>query len=660
VCGIFGIVSRGGPAFIDELTRLFVLSESRGKEAAGIAIFDGSDITVLKEPRAASLLIRTETYHNLLRQKVKENLSRSIAAIGHSRLVTNGRGVIAANNQPVIKDGVVGVHNGIIVNDNKIWIDHPELSRSAEVDTEALLALFGKLRRGRFEIAAAVAHAFREIEGTASVAFLVADNPTLVLATNNGSLYYCQSNGGKRLHFASERFILQQLVDSTSLHEETPEIHAVKSNEGLLIDIVTGHALPFTFQAALQPAPIRNPTRITTTARIVDMSMADDPRHAMLRRCTKCILPETMPFIEFDKSGVCNYCRTYVPYKPLGLDALRKLVEPFRRADGQPDCLLAVSGGRDSCYGLHILKAELGLNPVAYTYDWGLITDLARRNQARLCGQLGVEHILVSANIQKKREYVRRNVEAWLRRPTLGMIPLFMAGDKQYFYYAKEIQRQLGVEVSFLCENILERAHFKSGFMGVDEGHSRVFNIGMAKKMQVLRYHMGEYLLNPRYINKSMFDTLFAFRSSYLMRHDNIQLFDYARWDEDELIRVLRKEYDWELATDTTSTWRIGDGTAAFYNYIYYNVAGFTENDALRSNQVREGMMTRERALELVKAENEPRWDSLQWYANTIGFSLNDALQVIAGIPRLWRMRHRSPVGRDGSGACSPQFEAAE
>ena len=76
-------------------------------------------------------------------------------------------------------------------------------------------------------------------------------------------------------------------------------------------------------------------------------------------------MPGTMPFIEFDGDGVCNYCRTYVPYKPLGLDALRELVAPFRsRKKDQPDCLVAVSGGRDSCYGLHVLKAELGLNPV--------------------------------------------------------------------------------------------------------------------------------------------------------------------------------------------------------------------------------------------------------------------------------------------------------
>ena len=510
---------------------------------------------------------------------------------------------------------------------------------------------------------AAIAQVFREIEGTASIAILIADEPKILLATNNGSLYFTQSDQSGRLHFASERYILQRLIEATSLGGDAPPIHAVCSGQGVLIDIATGAARVFDFAEERQPsrglAPQWAPAVVS---RIRDLTEADDPRRANLRRCTKCIMPETMPFIEFDGDGVCNYCRTYVPHKPLGLDALRELVAPFRsQKKDQPDCLVAVSGGRDSCYGLHVLKVELGLNPVAYTYDWGMITDLARRNQARLCGKLGVEHILVSADIPKKREYVRHNVEAWLRRPTLGMIPLFMAGDKQYFHYANQIQRQLGVELSFLCENILERAHFKSGFMGVEEGHRRVYNVSFAKKMTVLRYHIIQYALNPRYINKSLFDTLFAFHSSYLLKHDNIQLYDYANWQEDEVVGVLRREYDWELATDTTSTWRIGDGTAAFYNYIYYNIAGFTENDALRSNQIRQGVMTRERALELVKQENEPRWDSLQWYANTIGFSLNDALQVISGMPRLWHTNNdRLATSTSRMGARLPQFEAAE
>ena len=62
------------------------------------------------------------------------------------------------------------------------------------------------------------------------------------------------------------------------------------------------------------------------------------------------------PFIEFDSAGVCNCCRTHVPHELKGRDALERALAPYRSRDGSPDCIIAFSGGRDSSYGLHLLK----------------------------------------------------------------------------------------------------------------------------------------------------------------------------------------------------------------------------------------------------------------------------------------------------------------
>jgi glutamine---fructose-6-phosphate transaminase (isomerizing) len=640
MCGIFGIVSAGGCDIARDLKSLFLLSESRGKEAAGLALVDGGEITILKEPQAASRMMRRSSYCGLIGKLTSNRRARPITVIGHSRLVTNGLDAIASNNQPVLRESLIGIHNGIIVNDEKLWAAFG-LRRTADIDTEALLALIEYFRRGGASLGEAAALAFRQIEGTASVAILAADDPRLILGTNNGSLHIFDGGEDGTFYFGSERHILRRFLMKKGFSEEAADaaIETIPGGLILLVDTVTRAVERVSFAApiitaaqhAVPEAPAPRPRRI------VNLADALDPRRVPMRRCTRCIMPETMPFISFDADGVCNYCRTYEPQRPRGLDELRELVAPYRRNDGRPDCLVAVSGGRDSCYGLHVIKRELGLNPVAYTYDWGVITDLARRNQARLCGKLGIEHILVSADIRRKREYVRRNVNAWLKKPSLGMIPLFMAGDKQYFYYADQTRRQLGVDLSFLCETRLERAHFKSGFMGINEGHARVYNIALWKKLVLLSYYAKEYLKNPRYLNSSLLDTVIAFYSSYFLDHPQIQLFDFAEWNEDELVGVLRSEYDWELAPDTTSTWRIGDGTAAFYNYIYWTVAGFTENDALRSNQIREGVIDRDTALALADKENEPRWESMRWYASTIGFSLNDALQIVNSMPRLYQ-----------------------
>jgi hypothetical protein len=89
------------------------------------------------------------------------------------------------------------------------------------------------------------------------------------------------------------------------------------------------------------------------------------------------------------------------------------------------------------------------------------------------------------------------------------------------------------------------------------------------------------------------------------------------------------------VAPDTSTTWRIGDGTAAFYNYANYTIAGFTEHDTFRSNQIREGQLSRERALELVADENQPRYENIRWYLDTIGFDLRGTLRAVNQIPKV-------------------------
>jgi hypothetical protein len=113
-------------------------------------------------------------------------------------------------------------------------------------------------------------------------------------------------------------------------------------------------------------------------------------------------------------------------------------------------------------------------------------------------------------------------------------------------------------------------------------------------------------------------------------------LFDYIKWDEKEINSTLINEYDWEIDPGTTTTWRIGDGTAAFYNYIYFVVAGFTEIDTFRSNQVREGDLSREEALRLSINENKPRWESIKWYCETIGIDFSSTIKGINNIHKYY------------------------
>ena len=142
---------------------------------------------------------------------------------------------------------------------------------------------------------------------------------------------------------------------------------------------------------------------------------------------------------------------------------------------------------------------------------------------------------------------------------------------------------------------------------------------------------------SPSYFNRSLWDTLSGeYHRSFVEQKDYYHIFDYWEWDESTINNTLINEYDWETAIDTSTTWRIGDGTAGFYNYVYYTVAGFTEHDTFRSNQIREGIITREQALDLVANENRPRYQNIRWYLDTLDMSFEEVIKKVNSIPKLY------------------------
>ena len=278
------------------------------------------------------------------------------------------------------------------------------------------------------------------------------------------------------------------------------------------------------------------------------------------------------------------------------------------------------------------------MTPITYTYDWGMVTDLGHRNISRMCSKLGVENIVVAADISKKRQNIEKNLKAWLKSPHLGMISILTAGDKHFFQHVETIKKQTGIDLNLWGINPLEVTHFKTGFLGIkpDFEENRVYKTGFNKQLNYQAHRFKAMLQSPGYFNSSIWDTLTGeYYRSFVKKTDYFHIFDYWCWNEKVIDETLG-QYDWELAPDTNTTWRIGDGTAALYNYIYYTVAGFTEHDTFRSNQIREGQITREKALKLVEDENRPRYENIRWYLDILNIDFSEVISVINSIPKLY------------------------
>jgi asparagine synthetase B (glutamine-hydrolysing) len=646
MCGIFGVICSSEQPADRKLARSLAISllrhsETRGREAVGMAIHDGERIAVLKQGGSVTDFLANPKLHAMLDDAfARIRPGKTIAITGHSRLATNGAQSNVDNNQPVITRGAVALHNGIIVNDRAIAARYPVIAPQGELDSEVLAALLRTKLDATKDLVAAARATFSEIEGSASLAMLFDDLDVMLLATNTGSLFQLVGADGKVLCFASERFILQRVLEDKELSRGLGDCQLEQLRAGHAVAVDLGDLRRRGF--SLRPEPAAGGEGGQGDAPLApnghQRSIVDHSSHVdRLRRCTRCILPETYPFVEFDADGVCYYCRTWKTITPKGEEALLKAVEPYRSRDGSPDVIVAFSGGRDSSYGLHYVKTVLGMNPVAFTYDWGMVTDLARRNCARVCGKLGIEHIIRSADITAKRRYVRKNIEAWLKKPELGMVTLFMAGDKEFYAHARQLRKETGIKLVIFCTgNMIEDTRYKIGLMGyrADDDKMVLTHTSLRNKAQMLWYHAKNYAKNPAYINESLWDTWNAFWQTFVVKDDFLYLYHYLPWHEDVIVGTIRREYDWEIATDTTTTWRIGDGTAAFYNYIYGTIAGFTEDEAMLSNMVREGHLTRDEALRRGREHSRPRWPSIREYAQLVGFSAEEALQIINAVPK--------------------------
>jgi glutamine---fructose-6-phosphate transaminase (isomerizing) len=648
MCGIFGVLCSSDQAADRQLARALAIallrhSETRGREAVGVAVHDGAHIHVLKQAGSVTEFLARGQLHALLdRVLAAAAPGRPIALCGHSRLATNGAQSNGDNNQPVITHGAIALHNGIIVNDRALAARYPELAPRGELDSEILAALLRHKLAACGDLVAATRATFAELRGSASLAMLFDDLDRLLLATNTGSLFVVTAalaGGASITLFASERFILQRVIEDKSVSARLGDAAIAQLAAGHALAIaLDGHdRLPFALAPGAPAAATLAPPDARTHPPIEILDHT--PRADRLRRCARCVLPETYPFIGFDEHGVCRYCRGWKTIQPRGEQALLDAVAPYRRTDGRPDVIVAFSGGRDSSYGLHYVKKVLGMNPVAFTYDWGLVTDLARRNQARLCGALGVEHIVRSADITAKRRYVRKNIEAWLKKPELGMVTLLMAGDKEFYAHARQLREETGIKLVIFCTgNLIEEAPYKTGLMGFaqDDDNMVLTKMSRRNKLAMLWYFAKNYAKNPAYLNESLLDTANAFWQTFVVKDDFLYLYHYLPWHEDTIVGTIRREYDWEIATDTQTTWRIGDGTAAFYNYIYGTIAGFTEDDAMLSNMVREGYIDRAEAMHRSVEYAKPRWPSIREYAQLVGFSAEEALQVINAAPKLY------------------------
>jgi len=186
-----------------------------------------------------------------------------------------------------------------------------------------------------------------------------------------------------------------------------------------------------------------------------------------MRYCVQCLYPETKPDLWFDERGICNACLNYQFRAEVDWDERKRdflqVVEKYRSKDGSNyDCIVPVSGGKDSTYQL-LRLLEVGMNPLCVTATTDDLSDIGRRNIENI-KKLGVDYIEVTTNPVVRRRINRFTLEtvgdiSWPEHVTIFTVPVRVAVQHQIklIVWGENPQHEYGGPAASTQKNVLDR-----------------------------------------------------------------------------------------------------------------------------------------------------------------------------------------------------------
>ena len=132
-----------------------------------------------------------------------------------------------------------------------------------------------------------------------------------------------------------------------------------------------------------------------------------------MRYCKRCLYPQNHPLgIIINDDGICSGCIIHEEKKTLDWDKrfekLKNITSEFKNKDGKSyDCIVPVSGAKDSYFTLHIVKKVLGLNPLVVRYNPHFNSKIGHRNYAYLKTIFDVDALDMVVQPQKVKKITK-------------------------------------------------------------------------------------------------------------------------------------------------------------------------------------------------------------------------------------------------------------
>ena len=357
-----------------------------------------------------------------------------------------------------------------------------------------------------------------------------------------------------------------------------------------------------------------------------------------LRYCLRCCLPETSEGLEFDELGICKACRSsemkmHIDWVAREVE-LRKLLDHAREEAGTNyDCLVPISGGKDSCFQLHVLCKVYGMKPLTTTFSHTWWTETGWWNLQNCLQQFDVDHVMFTPNRKLVNNLARQSlpqigdscwhchagVGAWpLQTARMFKIPLMIWGESAAEFGSKATyEDQIEFDEEYYLKVSTKVHPDKMVSDQVSRRDLRPFQLPTREELQAEGVH-------------------------------GIHLGDYLFWDGERQVDFIKREYGWR-EHQVEGTYKhyksVECRMAGVHDYAKWVKRGFGRATDHVSIDVRNGLMSREEGSALAKQIDAERPGELDYYLGITGYTEEEFLELLesqrqgvaAGLPKVPR-----------------------
>lgn len=361
-----------------------------------------------------------------------------------------------------------------------------------------------------------------------------------------------------------------------------------------------------------------------------------------MRYCARCLYPENAkPTIIFDEQGVCSGCRYHESRSKLEIDwderweMLEELAEDAKRMakerNNAHDCIIPVSGGKDSHYQAWLLREKLGLNPLLVTFNHGLNTPAGVANLENMVKKSGFDLVRYSTGPNSVRKIARHMLET--------------VGDVTWHYHAGIRTFPFQVAVKYNIPLIVWGEHGFAELTGIVSLEDFVEHTRWATKEHDMRGHSAEDMVGHNGITRAHIEPFIYPSEDDIEKTEvrGVYLSNFVNWDAKAHAEFMMETWGFRGITferDRTFNLygKIEDHANDVHDYLKYLKFGYGRATDDASMEIRHGRMTREEGIAMVQRydANEPR--SLSYYCDFLGISKAAFYEMVEPMrdPLIW------------------------